>query len=62
LQTKTTEFIYNNNKTSERGCNIKFEKLRKSFTAYTFQQRGHEVAQFLEVLRYKQEGRGFDSR
>jgi len=27
-----------------------------------YHQRGHAVAQLVEALRYKQEGRGFDSR
>jgi len=32
------------------------------FTYNTFIKRGHAVAQLVEALRYKPEGRGFDSR
>jgi hypothetical protein len=31
------------------------------FSAPTFLSRGHAVAQLVEALRYKSEGRGFDS-
>jgi len=30
--------------------------------AASYQEKGHAVAQLVEVLRYKPEGRGFDSR
>ena len=32
------------------------------FYARTSYERGHAVAQLVEALRYKSEGRGFDSR
>jgi hypothetical protein len=32
------------------------------FSEGTTVQKGHTVAQLFEALRYKQEGRGFDSR
>ena len=34
----------------------------KSFTIFTCSVKGHAVAQLVEALRYKLEGRGFDSR
>ena len=34
----------------------------KIFNLITVSNRGHEVAQLVEALRYKSEGRGFDSR
>jgi hypothetical protein len=37
-----------------------FVPLRKHTTSVL--QRGHAVAQLVEALRYKPEGRGFDSR
>ena len=41
---------------------IKAAKTQIHFTALLVLYLGHAVAQLVEALRYKSEGRGFDSR
>jgi hypothetical protein len=49
----TTHFVQLNTATA---------KAVKKLTAVIQARQGHAVAQFVEALRYKPEGRGFDSR
>ena len=50
------------------GCTLVFEYMLKQlnqvekFASYYLIFGGHAVAQLVEALRYKSEGRGFDSR
>jgi len=47
---------------SVTSCTVILQYISVKFTCVYCTERGHAVAQLVEALRYKSEGRGFDSR